>query len=132
MNGTEYIWDTNIVIYFLQNQLTDDAEYFLDNLLEKSKPAISSITEIELLCWQKADEEDIKAINDFIKYSQIINLNDSVKENTVDVKKANTIKLPDAIIAASAKTYDLTLLTRNIKDFKSIKNLKLLNPFIVQ
>ena len=53
MNGIEYIWDTNVVIYYLQNQLTNDAECFLDNLLEKSKLAISSITEIELLCWRE-------------------------------------------------------------------------------
>ncbi|WP_198675460.1 PIN domain-containing protein [Pleomorphovibrio marinus] len=37
-------------------------------------------------------------------------------------------KLPDEIIAATALTYDLTLLTRNIGDFKKIEGLKVTNP----
>lgn len=38
------------------------------------------------------------------------------------------IKLPDAIIAATAMLYDLHLITRNVQDFKHI-NLNLINPF---
>ena len=35
----------------------------------------------------------------------------------------------DAIIAATALEYDLTLVTRNVDDFKHVENLKLVNPF---
>ena len=41
----------------------------------------------------------------------------------------HTIKLPDAIIAATALVYDLTLISRNVSDFKNIEGLKVLNPF---
>jgi len=39
------------------------------------------------------------------------------------------MKLPDAIIAATALVYDLTLVTRNVADFKNIDRLKLVNPW---
>jgi len=71
----------------------------------------------------------IASINDFIAGSSVLELEKAVKLQTVEIRKQYRIKLPDAIIAASALVYDLTLLTRNLKDFKDIKNLKLLNPW---
>ena len=49
--GLSYIWDTNTAIYYLQQQFPPVAEKFIDDLLKESQPAISAITEIELLCW---------------------------------------------------------------------------------
>jgi len=48
--GMIYLWDTNIVIYYLQKQLHQNAEHFMDNALKESQPCISAINEIELLC----------------------------------------------------------------------------------
>ena len=39
------------------------------------------------------------------------------------------IKLPDAIIAATALEYALKLVTRNVADFNSIEGLNVVNPF---
>ena len=44
--GIKYLWDTNTVIYFLQQQFPPQAEKFIDDTLKNSKPAISVITEI--------------------------------------------------------------------------------------
>jgi len=40
--------------------------------------------------------------------------------------------LPDAVIAATALVYDLELITRNVKDFESIVELKTKNPWDLQ
>jgi len=48
--GIKYIWDTNIVIYYLQQQFPPAAEKFMDESLIDAQPCISAITEIELLC----------------------------------------------------------------------------------
>jgi len=50
--GINYLWDTNTVIYFLQGLLPEEAEIRLENIMQQSMPAISVITEIELLCWK--------------------------------------------------------------------------------
>jgi len=126
--GIKYLWDTNIVIYYLQQQFPPSVEKFVDSTLPNSQPAISVITEIELLCWKTPNEKDLKILNNFIADAWVFELEKSIKLKTVELRKANKIKLPDAIIAATALVNDLTLMTRNIKDFKSIEKLNVLNP----
>lgn len=127
--GLRYLWDTNTAIYYLQQQFPVSAEKFIDDSLIDSWPAISVITEIELLCWKTPFEKDTKLVHNFINDSMVIELEKAIKEKTADIRKSHRIKLPDAIIAATAFVYDLTLLTRNVNDFKSIDGLKLINPY---
>lgn len=126
-----YLWDTNIVIYFLQNQFPANAEKLIDALLTESSPIISVITEMELLCWKSPQDKDTEVLKSFIDEIQIIELTEQIKYKAVELRKNYIIKLPDAIIAATAIVNDLHLITRNTKDFKNIKRLKLINPFEV-
>lgn len=54
--GVKYLWDTNTVIYYLQQQFPPLAEKFIDDLLTEEQPCVSAITEIELFCWKTSDE----------------------------------------------------------------------------
>lgn len=126
--GLTYLWDTNTVIYYLQQQFPPEAEKFIDSLLTEAQPCISVITEIELLCWKTATEKDIAVIHNFIQDSVLIELEPPIKLKTAEIRKQHRIKLPDAIIAATAIVYDLTLLTRNTKDFQPITGLACVNP----
>lgn len=58
----------------------------------------------------------------------LIEISASVMELTVKVRRMKKMKLPDAILAASAVHHDLILVTRNIKDFKGTA-VKTLDPF---
>jgi predicted nucleic acid-binding protein len=127
--GIKYLWDTNTAIYYLQQQFPLSAEKYIDDLLKEESPIISAITEIELLCWKTATEKDIEIINGFINDSLVIELEKSVKLKTAEIRKVYRIKLPDAIIAATALVFGLSLLTRNIEDFKNITDLNLVNPW---
>jgi len=126
--GVKHLWDTNTAIYYLQQQFPPSAELFIDKTLKDSGPAISAITEIELLCWKTTTEKDLKVLHDFIEDALVFELEMGIKLKTVDIRKAHKIKLPDAIIAATALAHDLTLLTRNVSDFKNIDGLNLINP----
>ena len=127
--GIKYLWDTNTVIYYLQQQFSPLPEKFIDKLLEEESPIISAITEIELLCWKTATEEDLAVLNGFINDSLVIELEKAIKLKTVEIRKSHRIKLPDAIIAATALVYKLTLVTRNVEDFKNIAGLTTINPW---
>ncbi|MDP3929901.1 MAG: type II toxin-antitoxin system VapC family toxin [Bacteroidota bacterium] len=127
--GVKYIWDTNIAIYFLQQQFPIAAENFIDRCLIESKPCFSAITEIELLCWKTASDYEINVIENFISECQVFELEKSVKIKTAQIRRAHKIKLPDAIIAATALVHDFILITRNTSDFKKIDGLKLVDPF---
>ncbi len=127
--GVKYLWDTNTAIYYLQQQFPPNAEKFMDTLLQTEQPVISAITEIELLCWKTASEQDITVLQNFINDALVIELEQSVKLKTAEVRKSHKIKLPDAIIAATSLVYNLTLVTRNTDDFKNIAEIKLINPW---
>ena len=127
--GIKYLWDTNTVIYYLQQLFPQSAETFIDNLLREERPIISAITEIELLCWKAATEKDLEVLNDFITECLVIELEQPIKIKTAEIRKANRIKLPDAIIAATALVYGLTIISRNIDDFKNIDGLVCINPW---
>lgn len=127
--GIEYLWDTNIAIYFLQQQFPLQAEKFIDRVIEKSEPSISVISEIELLCWKSTNEKDQKTLKNFLSEVWIFELEKEIKLRTAEIRKQYRMKLPDAIIAATALVYDLKLITRNTKDFSEIRDLVLINPF---
>ena len=65
---------------------------------------------------------------DFINDSLVIGLTEEVIDKTIDLGKANKIKLPDAIKAATALVYEYVLISRKISDFKNIVGLEAINP----
>jgi predicted nucleic acid-binding protein len=52
-----------------------------------------------------------------------------IENQTVHIRKNHKIKLPDAIIAATALVHGCTLVTNNEKDFSGIKDLTIVNPY---
>ncbi len=128
--GVKYLWDTNTAIYYLQQQFPAEAEKLVDDLLKESQPCISAITEIELLCWNTPTQKDTEVINNFINDAIVIELERAIKLKTADIRKRHKIKLPDAIIAATAVINDYTLLTHNTRDFKNIERLKVIDPWV--
>jgi len=129
--SVNYILDTNVIIDYVQGHFPDKETAFIESLLFADIPNISVITEIEILCWKHAKEEDVEQYKKFIANSKVIELYNN-KQKTIDIRKNHKIKLPDAIIAATALVYDLELITRNVDDFKDIIGLKIENPWDLQ
>jgi predicted nucleic acid-binding protein len=92
-----------------------------------NEPNISIINKIELLGFSIVTPEIIE----FTDSTNIINLTEDVANQTISLRKKRKIKLPDAIIAATALTHNLTLISRNSKDFDGIDGLEFVNPYIL-
>ena len=108
MNGNSFlVLDTNVVLYHLGNRL--------QNPLEKKRYAISIITEIELLSYPNIQAEEINIIQNFVAQTTIIELRNSIKIGTVALRKKYKLKVPDAIIAATALRLESPLLTNDQK-----------------
>jgi predicted nucleic acid-binding protein len=90
---------------------------------------LSVISEIELLGFNTATEQEALVVATFVTGTTVIPLTRAIVLKTIDIRKMRKIKLPDAIIAATALVYDLTLISRNDGDFKKIAGLNYLNPF---
>lgn len=79
--------------------------------------------------YHRINDEDKTYFEEFFNASQILPVSQGVIEQGVKLKQIKKMSLGDAIIAATGLVYDLTVVTRNIDDFRWITNLKLLNPF---
>ena len=128
--GLKFLWDTNIVIYYLQKHFSTQQEKLISNIIDSYQPAISVITEIELLCWKSATGNDLIIINNFISDCVVFQLEQNIKVQTIEIRKKSGLKLPDAVIAATAVTNGLTLISRNTSDFNKVNNIELINPFL--
>ena len=104
MNGNKILFDTNAIIYFLNNP------FDISNI----SLFISVISEIELLSYPKITQGEENKIRYFFNNNvSIINLDDNIKNETIFIRKNFNIKTPDAIIIATAKVNNLTILTQD-------------------
>jgi len=65
---------------------------------------------------------------DFISENEELPLDEPVIQQTILLRQQRRIKLPDAIIAATALAHSLPLITRNTADFQAISGLLVINP----
>ena len=119
-----FLLDTNTVIDYLGGKFSTKAKNALDKIIDE-EINLSVINKIELLSFSKVDQK----LFDFVNVSNIYSLDESIVDQTINLRKEYKIKLPDAIIAATAQLFDFTLITNNTNDFKKIKDLKLINPY---
>jgi hypothetical protein len=120
----QYLIDTNIVSKYLSGLLPVEGERLLDSVVD-SVPRLSVVTQIELLSWKSGFETRVR---EFVKDSAIFALTPGVVEVCVKLRRERKMRTPDAIIAATAISNDLILLTDNEIDFLNIPKLEVVNP----
>lgn len=118
MNGGKYLMDTNLVLYLLGGEQTLAKYLYQKNLY------ISFITEIELLAYKKLSAKEEKGIRNFLAQLRIINIDEAIKIEAINLRKQYSLKLPDCIIAATAESLQLPLITADTQ-FRQIQNLQL-------
>ena len=123
-----YLTDTNIIIYYLNNSIPEEETEKIEFIFKNSFN-ISTVTKIEILGWHKISKEDKTKIDKFLKNSNVIYIEKEIEEFAIKIKQNKKIATPDAIIAATAITRNLIVVTRNENDFKNIKGLEIYNPF---
>ncbi|MBH8554419.1 type II toxin-antitoxin system VapC family toxin [Nostocaceae cyanobacterium CENA357] len=124
----KYIYDTNIFIYYLAGEPIVDS-LFAEDFLNLHDILMSPIVRIELLSFSGLSEGEEQAIEDLLSQFSSVSLSQEIEDQTIELKRRHKIKLPDAIIAATALNQDAFLVTRNVRDFKGIFALKVENPF---
>ncbi|MCL2443204.1 MAG: type II toxin-antitoxin system VapC family toxin [Treponema sp.] len=125
--GQGYLLDSNVIIGYLAGRIPASGMGIISEIVNK-RPNISVISQIEVLRFNDTSENEA-ILEEFINLSKIYPLSNIIVERTIKLCKQMKIKLPDAIIAATALIEDLTLVTRNIDDFKKIPDLSVLNPW---
>lgn len=110
MSGIEFLLDSNIVIGLLKGHakavaLAERAGLRLD------RAAISQITRMELLGYPKLTDAEDRDIRNLLALCQVRLLDEQVEAEAIRLRRSSGLKLPDAIIAATALCGSLRLLT---------------------
>ena len=119
-----YLLDSNLLIYS-----ADAAHSFLRPLVQDSANYVSAISQVETLGFHRslpADKhylESVFALLGVLPVSQVV-----IKPATL-LRQQQRMALGDALIAATALEYGLEVATRNVRDFSSITDLAVFNPF---
>jgi len=105
------VFDTNILIDYCNGSSAAQKE-----LEQYSTCIISVITWMELLIGANNTKEE-GALRSFLSGFLVIDIDLKVRELAVEIKKKMRMRLPDAIILATARSLECILVTRNTKDF---------------
>ena len=112
--GLNYVPDTNVSLHFLRGDLLaplPTGAYF-----------ISAITEIELFAKPNLSASEVADIQTYLATVSIVQLPPDVRSEAARIRVATGLKLPDAIIAATALILGATLLS-NDRQMARVPNL---------
>lgn len=107
MNQDLIVLDTNVALYYLGGRLI--------NPLPAGQYFVSVITEIELLSYPSLSSDQEVLIRDFLTNVTVVGLDSNIKDLAIVLRKTYRLKLPDAVVAATAKFLNAMLLTNDIK-----------------
>ncbi|MDB5018789.1 MAG: domain nuclease [Mucilaginibacter sp.] len=118
-----FLIDSNIILYSYLSQYN-----YLKNIFLKESTFVSEITKVEVLGYHKLTKEEEAYLKDVFKIIPSIFPSQQVFDTAIDIRKTFNLKLGDSLIAATAIVHELTIYSRNLKDFEKIPQLKSINP----
>jgi predicted nucleic acid-binding protein len=101
------VLDTNIALYYLGGRLTTP--------LPNGLYHISIITEMELLSYPNLTQAEEQQIQSFLSQVLIVDIDEQIKNMAIALRKQYRLKLPDAIVAATAQSLNALLLSNDNK-----------------
>ncbi|WP_373548233.1 type II toxin-antitoxin system VapC family toxin [Haliscomenobacter sp.] len=123
MSGRRLLLDSNIIIYVAKKQL--DPGGFIQ---PEDELFISDISYMETLGYPFSDENEKRETTAILDVLFRFSIEESIVQKVVEIKQQRRIKLPDAIIAATAIVRNCAIVTRNVSDFQNFAGLVVINP----
>lgn len=114
MSGTERLFfDTNAAIALLNGDAS-----LLALWQQGTWAGLSIISVLGFLAWPQLDESGREVFRRFIERLVVVDLrrdDEALLENIIELRRTRALKLPDAIVPASASTAGATLITRDAR-----------------
>ncbi|MFW5822630.1 MAG: PIN domain-containing protein [Tangfeifania sp.] len=123
MNGR--LVDTNILISLAKDEID-----LADIATDETRLYISVITYMETMSYRFQNSIEKEAVSKLCEKLPVIQLSRKIVEKVITLKENPEINLGSAIIAATAITNRLDLVTASVSEYQNLDSkLKLLNPF---
>src|SRR5437899_6993257 len=104
--GMTGLLDTNVALYLLGGRLAEP--------LPVGNYGVSVITEMELLSWPSLTSEEERKVREFLGQVVICELTPSIRARAVQLRKEQHLKLPDAVVCATAMEFGVELWTNDM------------------
>ncbi len=123
----KYLIDTNVIAHLFAERLPVAGKEFVKKAIDENF-VISVVVEIEVLTYNEVPEK-MPLIEEFVSLATVLPLDKAVTQKAIELRRSKRkLKLADAIIAATAIIYQLTLITNNSRDFLNIAGLRIVDP----
>lgn len=113
MSGTEYLLDTNFILGMLKATPTV-LDVINRERLMAGQCAYSAITRMELLGFPGITADEDALIRSRLSMFTYLPVDVAVEDRAIELRRSRRVKLPDALIAATAITHGLRLLTLDV------------------
>lgn len=115
--------DSNLIIY-----ATDPGQVTVRQFIADNETGASAISYVETLGYHLLTFQQKAALESFFSSIQMLPVDRSVLDEAVRLRQQRRMSLGDALIAATALVHDLPLASNDLRGFKNIPGLDLLNP----
>ncbi|MEN9610547.1 MAG: hypothetical protein RLZZ628_1361 [Bacteroidota bacterium] len=117
MSGNKGLLDSNVIIDASKGIIsTGDLINQYDYLYT------SIISYVETLGYRFEDAEEKELVLQILSHVEIVDLNQQIADIAIEYRQRRKIKLPDALVLATAKYIEAVLLTSDVADFKNVDN----------
>ncbi|MDY6991160.1 MAG: type II toxin-antitoxin system VapC family toxin [Pseudomonadota bacterium] len=117
--------DSNIIIYAAEPGYDGVRDF-----IAQQEPKISVISKVEVLGYHKLMPETQQVLERLFQVLPMLPVSNAIIEQAICLRQQHhkNMSLGDSLIAATALTHHLKLVTNNVKDFAWIEQLEIINP----
>ena len=115
--------DSNILI-----SASHSENYDLIEFIVSQECATSVISYVEVFGYPSIKENERAIIDRIFSVIELLPVDTQIAHLASEIRRQRKIKVPDALIGATALVHNLTLITNNEKDFSWIEGLTIINP----
>ena len=117
--------DSNIIIYAAQPK-----HEALRQFIAVHAPSVSLVSHVEVLGYHNLSDSDRQFFEEFFRATDILPISSEIAAQAIRLRQQRKLSLGDSLLAGTALTYGLTLLTHNTTDFQWIPGLGLFDPLL--
>jgi predicted nucleic acid-binding protein len=123
-----WLLDTNVVIDAFAGRADAVKAIMSGRKADLEWIGYSAVTRLEVLGFPGLTPADELGLRNLLGQFSEAPIDVAVIERAIEIRKSVRVKMPDALVAATALIYDAALLTRNTADFKNIQGISVLDP----
>ena len=120
------VFDSSTLILFLNDALPVSTVELLKTHLQTGQAIVSAIVRAEVLAWRNHSEFSLNAARALLDVCRLVPVNAAIADEAARIRRETGLKLPDALIAATALLQTATLVTANGRDFRRVPGLALI------